>query len=234
MLASAYQPLHCNISNQLARELCQIRWKRRAHKERSIDLKAELLWASALLNNFTHYLLQQDFLFSSISKCCSSDSQGSWSNIRVFQLQYNIYLIHCCSCSAKPALQLSHSLLWKIFYQPMNSLDLLRNIKMLRQPFKEKSSATEKFLLKNIQCVCCSVWWECTAWPVLQHGVISLTTTEVKLLDAVCANLKHQGVTPISSSPSGKESLAMLPWFSRCHRILTEQNYFYTTKFLFS
>lgn len=150
MLASAYQALHCNISNQLARELCQIRWKRSAHKERSIDLKAELLWASALLNNFTHYLLQQDLLFSSISKCCSSDSQGSWSNIRVFQLQYNIYLIHCCSCSAKPALQLSHSLLWKIFYQPMNSLDLLRNIKMLRQPFKEKcywlSSATEKFL----------------------------------------------------------------------------------------
>lgn len=78
MLASAYQPLHCDISNQVALELCQIRWKRSAHKERSIDFKAELLQTQMLLDNFTHYLLQQEFLFGSISECCSSTPYGSW------------------------------------------------------------------------------------------------------------------------------------------------------------
>lgn len=77
-LASAYQPLHCDISNQVALELCQIRWKRSAHKERSIDFKAELLQTQMLLDNFTHYLLQQEFLFGSISEYCSSTPYGSW------------------------------------------------------------------------------------------------------------------------------------------------------------
>lgn len=136
-LASAYQPLHCDISNQVALELCQIRWKRSAHKERSIDFKAELLRTQMLLDNFTHYLLQQEFLFGSISWVLLQYPLWKLTETSKLSCFRTAYTSTNFAAFKQSQSNSSFSYLRKMSYKLVNHFYLHKS-RVLRQPLKEE------------------------------------------------------------------------------------------------